>query len=185
MSFGGFNDSRQPAPMAEINVTPMVDVMLVLLVIFILAAPLFTPAIKLDLPQANAAPAATLPVTITLSIDAAGAVYWNDGLVPAGELFAKMAAAARSLPAPDLQLRADRGTRYEIIAQVMAAAQANGLNRIGFVTDPQAPVPAVAAVAATTATAAPAATAAGAAKTPAPVSTPLQLTPSMQPPAGK
>ena len=141
MSFGGFSDNQQPAPMAEINVTPMVDVMLVLLVIFILAAPLFTHAIKLELPQANSAPAATLPVTITLSIDATGAVYWNDAVVAAADLPAKMAQAAREVPAPDLQLRADRSTRYEVIAQVMAAAQANGLNRIGFVTEPAAGKP--------------------------------------------
>ena len=177
MSFGGFNDSRQPAPMAEINVTPMVDVMLVLLVIFILAAPLFTHAIKLDLPQANSAPAATLPVTITLSIDAAGAVYWNDVLVPAAELPAKMAQAARTVPAPDLQLRADRSTRYEIIAQVMAAAQANGMNRIGFVTDPQALAPAAATTIAASHTAPVLAL--------PPVSAPLQLSPSMQAPARK
>ena len=175
MSFGGFNDSKQPAPMAEINVTPMVDVMLVLLVIFILAAPLFTHAIKLDLPQANAGPAATLPVTITLSIDAAGVVYWNDAAVPTAELPARMAQAARQQPLPDLQLRADRGTRYEVIAQVMAAAQANGLNRIGFVTDPQASVPAkapaTASIVATSTTV----------MTPSPVSTPLRLSPSVQP----
>lgn len=176
MSFGGFNDSRQPAPMAEINVTPMVDVMLVLLVIFILAAPLFTHAIKLDLPQANAAPAAALPVTITLSIDATGTVYWNDALVAVAALPAKMAQAARQTPPPDLQLRADRGTRYEIIAQIMAAAQANGVNRIGFVTEPQASglaSPARAAAASAVATTIP------------PATMPLQLTPSIQPPSGK
>ena len=187
MSFGGFNDSQQPAPMAEINVTPMVDVMLVLLVIFILAAPLFTHAVKLELPQANAAPAPTLPTTITLSIDAAGAVYWNDVVVPVDDLPAKMALAARQTPVPDLQLRADRGTRYEVIARVMAAAQANGLNRIGFVTEPQAnategAAPTVDSTAAT-ATSATAAPAAGPASAPAPTS--LQLKPSLQPPSGK
>ncbi|MBC7413473.1 MAG: biopolymer transporter ExbD [Herminiimonas sp.] len=145
MSFGGFSDNRQPAPMAEINVTPMVDVMLVLLVIFILAAPLFTHTIKLDLPQAAATPAPTQPLTITLSIDAAGAVFWNDVPLPMTELAPRMAQAASQVPAPDLQLRADRATRYEVIAQVMAAAQSNGLNRIGFVTDPQASLAAASA----------------------------------------
>ena len=175
MSFGGFSDSRQPAPMAEINVTPMVDVMLVLLVIFILAAPLFTHAIKLDLPQASAAPAATLPVTITLSIDAAGTVYWNDVAVAPVDLPAKMAQAARSSAAPDLQLRADRSTRYEVIARVMAAAQANGLNRIGFVTDPQASGPATATVPAPSS-----------GQVTAPVPPPsLQLTPALPPAVGK
>ncbi len=138
MAFGGFNDNHQAAPMAEINVTPMVDVMLVLLVIFILAAPLFTHAVKLDLPKADAAPAATQPATITLSIDAGGLIYWNDALLAPGDLPARMAQASRQVPQPDLQLRADRATRYDVIAQVMAAAQSNGLTRIGFVTEPQA-----------------------------------------------
>ncbi len=135
MAFGGFNDNRQPGPMAEINVTPMVDVMLVLLVIFILAAPLFTHAIQLDLPKAASAPAATLPATITLSIDAAGKLYWNDAPVADAALAAKMAEAAKQTPQPDLQLRADRATRYEAVAQVMSAAQSNGLTKIGFVTE--------------------------------------------------
>src|SRR3569623_1218676 len=77
MAFGGFNDNNQPAPMADINVTPMVDVMLVLLVIFIITAPLFTHAIKLDLPSAQSAPAPEKPLTITVSIDAQGMLYWT------------------------------------------------------------------------------------------------------------
>ena len=124
--------------MADINVTPMVDVMLVLLVIFILAAPLFTHAIRLDLPQASSAPAATLPQTVTLSIDAAGRLYWNDAPITADALGPHMVEAARQTPAPDLQLRADRASRYEVIAQVMAAAQTAGLTKIGFVTEPKA-----------------------------------------------
>ncbi len=139
MSFGSFDEQTRPAPMAEINVTPMVDVMLVLLVIFILAAPLFTHAIRLDLPQATSPPAATLPQTVTLSIDAAGNLFWNEAPIVTDMLGPRMAEAARQLPAPDLQLRADRASRYEIIAQVMAAAQAAGLTKIGFVTEPQAP----------------------------------------------
>ena len=142
MTFGSFSDNPRPAPMAEINVTPMVDVMLVLLVIFILAAPLFTRAIALELPKADAAPAATQPQTITLSIDAAGIIYWNDVVVTPDALPAQMAQAARQSPLPELQLRADRATRYDVIAQVMATAQANGLSRIGFVTEPQPKPPA-------------------------------------------
>lgn len=136
MAFGGFSDNRQPAPMAEINVTPMVDVMLVLLVIFIITAPLLTHAIRLDLPTAQAAPAPQQPETVTLSIDAAGAIYWNDAPVTPEGLKARLAQAARQTPAPELQLRADKATRYEMIARVMAAAQDSGLTRMGFVTDP-------------------------------------------------
>lgn len=140
MAFGGFNDNKNQAPMADINVTPMVDVMLVLLVIFIITAPLFTHAIKLDLPTAQSAPAPEKPETISLSINDAGVIYWNDQAVQQQELDTKLAIAAKKNPQPELQLRADKSTRYEVIAQVMAAAQFNGLTKMGFVTDPkQAP----------------------------------------------
>jgi biopolymer transport protein ExbD len=141
MAFGGFENNRQGAPMSDINVTPMVDVMLVLLVIFIITAPLFTHAVKLDLPAAQSAPAPEKPETVTLAINAAGEVFWNDAPVTQAELPARMAAAAQKQPQPDLQLRADKSTRYEIIAQVMAAAQSIGLTRLGFVTEPT-PAPA-------------------------------------------
>ena len=139
MSFGGFNDSKQPAPMSEINVTPMVDVMLVLLVIFIITAPLFTHAIKLDLPSAQAALNPEKTETISVSINADGAIYWNNDLVQNDELATRLAAAAQKQPQPELQLRADKSTRYEVIAQLMAAAQTNGITKMGFVTEPQAP----------------------------------------------
>lgn len=135
MAFGGFNDSQKQAPMADINVTPMVDVMLVLLVIFIITAPLFTHSIKLDLPNAQAAPAPEKPETITLSINAEGALFWNNDAVQQAELGARLAAAAQKQPQPELQLRADKSTRYETIAQVMATAQSSGMTKMGFVTD--------------------------------------------------
>jgi biopolymer transport protein ExbD len=115
----------------------MVDVMLVLLVIFIITAPLFTHAIKLNLPQAQAAPAPEKPETVTLSIDAAGGVFWNDKAVTRPELQVRLSEAAAKSPQPELQLRADKSTRYETIAQVMAAAQTSGLAKMGFVTDPK------------------------------------------------
>ncbi|WP_334190324.1 ExbD/TolR family protein [Noviherbaspirillum sp.] len=135
MAFGGFNDNKHQAPMADINVTPMVDVMLVLLVIFIITAPLFTHAIKLDLPDAQSAPAPEKPETISLSIDADGAVFWNNDPVQQQDLAARLALAAQQKPQPEVQLRADKSTRYEVIAQVMSAAQTNGLTKMGFVTD--------------------------------------------------
>jgi biopolymer transport protein ExbD len=140
MAFGGFNDNKQQAPMADINVTPMVDVMLVLLVIFIITAPLFTHAIKLDLPTAQSAAAPEKPETIALSINGEGAIFWNNDPIDPKDLGARMAAAAHKQPQPDLQLRADKSTRYEVIAQVMSAAQTNGLTRLGFVTDSKEPV---------------------------------------------
>ncbi|MDB5776482.1 MAG: exbD [Herbaspirillum sp.] len=138
MSFGGFNDQQNNAPMAEINVTPMVDVMLVLLVIFILSAPLFTHAIKVDLPSAQAKPAEEKPQTVTVTVDPAGKLFWNDAPVNEAELPLKLAAAAQLKPQPDMLIRADKNTRYQILADLMAAAQAQGLNKIGFVTVPKA-----------------------------------------------
>jgi biopolymer transport protein ExbD len=135
MAFGGFNDKQQAGPMADINVTPMVDVMLVLLVIFIITAPLFTHAIKLDLPSAQSAPAQTEPTTISVSINGAGTIFWNNDPLTLDELDARLTVAAKQQPQPQVQLRADKGTRYEVIAQVMAAAQGNGITKLGFVTE--------------------------------------------------
>jgi biopolymer transport protein ExbD len=137
MAFGGFNDNNQPGPMADINVTPMVDVMLVLLVIFIITAPLFTHAIKLELPNAQSQPAPEKPETITLAINGEGKLFWNNAAITREDLAARIAVASEKKPQPELQLRADKSTRYEIIAQVMAAAQNGGMTKIGFVTDPK------------------------------------------------
>ena len=137
MSFGGFERGQSPTqPMAEINVTPLVDVMLVLLVIFIITAPLLASAIKLDLPDVKAAPAAARPDTVRIAIDVEGRYYWNDQLIEDAALPQRLAEAARAQPQPELHLRADRDTRYDRLARLMAAAQDAGLTRIGFVTDP-------------------------------------------------
>jgi biopolymer transport protein ExbD len=137
MAFGGFNDNSHQAPMAEINVTPMVDVMLVLLVIFIITAPLFTHAVKLELPTASSAPAPEKPESITLAINAEGKLFWNNTAVTMDELGARFSTASQKTPQPELQLRADKSTRYEVIAQVMSSAQTNGMTKIGFVTNPK------------------------------------------------
>jgi len=137
MAFGSFNHHRQKESMADINVTPMVDVMLVLLVIFIISAPMFTNAVQLELPKAQAKALQQEADTVTLAIDAAGTVYWNNDALQAGELEQRLAEAADLPQQPELQLRADKDTRYEVVAQVMAAAQSHGLTRIGFVTDPK------------------------------------------------
>jgi biopolymer transport protein ExbD len=143
VSFGGFERGQSPSqPMAEINVTPLVDVMLVLLVIFIITAPLLAYAIKLDLPDVKAAPVASRSVAIKLSIDAEGRVFWNADQVDAKDLAARLGVAAARSPQPDLHLRADKATRFERVAEVMAAAQDAGLTRIAFVTEPPLPDPA-------------------------------------------
>ena len=136
MAFGAFNPSRQHQMMSDINVTPMVDVMLVLLVIFILTAPMFTHAIKLELPQEQAAAAQPEPDSVSISIDAAGKVFWNDKAVEDPAFDGMLAAAAFDGAQPEILLRADRATRYEAVARVMAAVQSHGLARISFVTEP-------------------------------------------------
>jgi biopolymer transport protein ExbD len=135
MAFGAFNHHRQKEAMSDINVTPMVDVMLVLLVIFILGAPAFTSAVKLDLPKAQVAAQAPPPAIVTVAIDGAGKLYWNNEAVSQPVLEQRLDEAAKVAPQPELQLRADKDTRYEIVAQVMAAAQTRGLTKMGFVTD--------------------------------------------------
>ena len=150
MAFGGFERAQAPSqPMAEINVTPLVDVMLVLLVIFIITAPLLASAIKLDLPAVKAAPAAARGDTIRLTLDSEGRYFWNDQLVTDDELPRRLAEAAKVQPQPELHLRADKDTRYDRLARVMAAAQEAGLTRLGFVTDPPRDEPVAAAPAAT------------------------------------
>ena len=140
MAFGGLEKRQTAAPMAEINMTPLIDVMLVLLVIFIITAPLFTHAIRLDLPKVAAAPARQTPQTISLSIDAVGKIYWNGNALTLDQMRARFVEAGKQQEQPEIQLRAERSTRYEVIAQVMGAAQQAGLQRLGFVTDPPPPV---------------------------------------------
>ena len=139
MAFGGLDKKSNGSPMAEINMTPLIDVMLVLLVIFIITAPLFTHAIRLDLPKVASQPARETPQTITLSIDDAGKLYWNDTPVSFDQMRERFADAGKSADPnsrPELHLRASSATRYDVIAQVMGAAQQAGLERIGFVTAP-------------------------------------------------
>jgi biopolymer transport protein ExbD len=138
MSFGGFERGSAPSqPMAEINVTPLVDVMLVLLVVFIITAPLLTHAIRLDLPAEPAPAAAARGPTIGIAIDADGAIFWDAGRIEPAALRERLARVARQAPQPELHLRADRQARYERVALVMAAAQQAGLTKIGFVTEPE------------------------------------------------
>jgi biopolymer transport protein ExbD len=135
MSFGSFGEGGS-APMAEINTTPLVDVMLVLLVIFIITAPLFHQAIPVDLPRVSSTNLEDKPEVIQLAISADGIAYWNGEAVHRNVLDARFAEA--SARQPELHLRADREARYEAVADVMAAAQRNGIVKIAFVTQPPA-----------------------------------------------
>ncbi|ADJ62208.1 biopolymer transporter ExbD [Herbaspirillum seropedicae] len=135
MAMGSLSDSDDDFN-PEINTTPLVDVMLVLLIIFIITIPVMNHAVKIDLPKASSQPDQVKPESINLSIDASGNVFWNEEKIDSGELSVRIAAAAQKQPQPELHLRAERTTQYEKVAQVMSAAQSGGLAKIGFVTDP-------------------------------------------------
>jgi len=140
-SGGGNHEGRFSAdspPMSEINVTPMVDVMLVLLIIFMITAPLITHKIAIDLPQAAATKNPDKPDIVTLSVDAGGKLYWNDQAVTEDEWKVRVRSAALKTPQPELHLRAEKTTQYQKLAEIMADAQAAGLVKIGFVTNPKA-----------------------------------------------
>jgi biopolymer transport protein ExbD len=137
VAFGGFRQESAPAPLAEINMIPLIDVMLVLLVIFIITAPLLTHAVKLDLPKASSEPNLTRPEHIGLAIDGAGELYWNGERIDRNGLRERLTAASRQRPQPEIHLSADRGTRYQAIAEVMADSANAGMARIGFISEPE------------------------------------------------
>ncbi|HQS82656.1 MAG TPA: biopolymer transporter ExbD [Thiobacillus sp.] len=136
MAMGSLDPRRHQGPMADINVVPLVDVMLVLLVIFIITTPLLTNAVKIDLPKASSAPNITQPEHIEFGIRENGDLYWNGEKLTLEQLGPRFAAAAKIQPQPELHIRADRHAEYEPVAKVMSLAAQAGLTRIGFVTDP-------------------------------------------------
>jgi biopolymer transport protein TolR len=139
MAFGRLERSKSSEPMSEINVTPMVDVMLVLLVIFILTAPLLASSIKLDLPKTDAAKPVDAPQFVTLVVDKTGQFFLGDKPVSPDQLKGSLAQTAGQNPDTEVQLRADEAVPYGKVVEVMGIAQKAGLNRIGFVADTPAP----------------------------------------------
>ena len=137
MAFGGFSNQRGAQPVAEINMIPLIDVMLVLLVIFIVTAPLLTHAVKIDLPRASSQVNEVKRENIHLSIDAAGNIYWNGEQIESNNLRSHMAVSAALDPQPELHIRADGELAYKQVVSVMSDASKAGLTRIGFVTDPR------------------------------------------------
>ncbi len=134
MSFGTQDDTDEV--MNEINMTPLVDVMLVLLIIFIITVPVMKHAVNIDLPRASNVVQDAKPETIRLSVDAKGAYYWNEAPLLDADLGPQLSASAVKQPQPELHIRGDKAVRYERVAQVMAAAQQAGLKKIGFITEP-------------------------------------------------
>ena len=134
MAFGTQDNSDEV--MNEINMTPLVDIMLVLLVIFIITIPVMQHAVNIDLPRASNQVNTAKPETIRLDVDASGAYFWNNASIQESDLAAKLAAVAAAEPQAELHIRGDRAVRYERVARVMAAAQRAGVKKIGFITEP-------------------------------------------------
>ena len=136
MPFGRLERTQGEPPMSEINVTPLVDVMLVLVVIFIITAPLLASSIRLDLPKAEGTQPGDASPFLTVVVDKAGRVFLDDQPVSAEQLAAQLAARAKRNPDTEIQLRADQDVPYGRVVEVMGAAHQAGLNRIGFVAQP-------------------------------------------------
>lgn len=138
MAFGrersGLDDDGEV--LSEINMTPLVDVMLVLLVIFILTVPVLTHSVKLDLPQAKSQQEHIKPQTVTLSVVANSRVYWDDAEIGRLELSHRLIAAAAKQPPPQIRIRGDKQVEYQHVARLIAEAQRAGIKQLGFVTEP-------------------------------------------------
>ena len=139
MAFGSFdNKGSGGGAMSEINMVPLIDVMLVLLVIFIITAPLLSHSIKINLPQVSAEQVEEEPKVVDFAIDPAGQLFIDEQPVALEALQTRFAAFAAEKPQPQMRIRADLNTRYEVLAEVMGAARRAGMTRIGFVTTPKA-----------------------------------------------
>jgi biopolymer transport protein ExbD len=136
MAFGSFDRKSSSQPMAEINMVPLIDVALVLLVIFIVTAPLLTHAVKLDLPKASSNADIQKPDKIEFAIDASGSLFWNGERVSREAAIAKFAEAGLKRPQPEIYLRADQNAPYRYVAETLADASKAGLSKVAFVSEP-------------------------------------------------
>jgi len=136
MSFNVLNDQNEDSIMSEINMTPMVDVMLVLLIIFIITLPVIQQAVKVDLPKANSVRNEVKPESVQVSIDAKGQIYWNSTPVTLKAYNENADKASQEDPQPEINLRADKSVQYDYVAKVLAASKRAGLTKLGFITEP-------------------------------------------------
>jgi len=156
MAFGRLERTNRPAPMSDINMTPLIDVMLVLLVIFMITAPLMSSSLKLELPRTDGGQPNDAPQFISVALDPQGALYIGDDKLEPAAFSARVIDAARKNPKTEVQLRADKAVPYGRVAELIAMLQKAGLTRIGFVTEASsAPLPAPGLPAAPAAPAAP------------------------------
>ncbi|OUL99929.1 ExbD/TolR family protein [Variovorax sp. JS1663] len=135
MAFGTQDEPDEV--MNEINMTPLVDVMLVLLIIFIITVPVMKHAVNIDLPRASSEPEQTKPQNILFTVAADGSYFWNEQKIDDGELRTRLATEAAKEPQPELHIRGDKAVRYERVAQAMSAAREAGVRKIGFITEPE------------------------------------------------
>jgi len=138
MAFGRLERSSGPPPMSDINMTPLIDVMLVLLVIFMVTAPLMSSSLKLDLPKSDAAQPSDTPQFVAVAIDASGRLYLGDEPLDGPAFAARIAEVARRNPHTEVQLRADRSVPYGLVAELIGTVQKAGLSRVGFIAEPPA-----------------------------------------------
>jgi biopolymer transport protein ExbD len=139
MAHGKFSDGDgdDSDMMSEINMIPLIDVMLVLLIVFMITVPVMKHAVSIELPRASTAPEQAKPETVRLSVDAEGHYFWNDqALADDTALGTQLAMIASQQPQPELHIRGDRAVRYERVAQALAAAKQAGIQKIGFITEP-------------------------------------------------
>ena len=135
MSVGSSGEEQEV--MSVINTTPLVDVMLVLLIIFLITIPVINKTVKVDLPKAVNIPTQTKPENITVAVDKSGNIYWNDRAMPnRDELLAHVKVAALQKPQPEVHIRADKDARYEAVGRVLYALQRGGVVKVGFLTEP-------------------------------------------------
>jgi biopolymer transport protein ExbD len=139
MAFGSFDQNKSQHPVSEINMVPLIDVMLVLLIIFMITAPLMTHAVKIDLPKASSEPQAAETKHVALSINGDGQLFWDEAGVSRDQLNERLAQLAQQSPQPELHVRADQAVPYRYVAEALADAAKAGVTRIGFVSEPDKP----------------------------------------------
>jgi biopolymer transport protein ExbD len=132
----GIASADDEKAISEINVTPLVDVMLVLLIIFLITIPVITQSVKVELPKAANIPTQTKPENINIAVDKDGNIYWNTMPVTQDQLLERLRAVATQNPQPEVHVRGDRGTKYEHIGRVIVLAQRSNILKVGFITEP-------------------------------------------------
>jgi biopolymer transport protein ExbD len=136
MSVGSGDGPGDEKPMSEINTTPLVDVMLVMLIIFLITVPVITQSVKVELPKATNIPTQTKPENVNIAVDEAGNIYWNTLEVSQAELLKRIKEVAVIVPQPEIHVRGDKHTQYEHIGRVIVLCQRGGIQKVGFITEP-------------------------------------------------